>query len=548
MGAGASSSSSSNENEIRLQEENQVLRRRLNQLNAQLAGGSNAVGNGSGGERSSGLSKTESKRGIQGGVNSGGESDGRRGEVSAETREVGALVANYVKVAIDKPQEIQEVIAEAVEASLLFNSMTAEEKSECVDAFSQQTFQAGDEIIKQGDSGNDFYVLVQGEVEIMVKPKGGKRGVSKGMLSEGQSFGELALLYNTPRAATIVARCETSVWTLTRDIFVTISTYFKQQRLLKYEKFLQKVDLFKDMQHEKLMRVAEALESEKHLKDEPIILQGEKGHHFYLIENGQVRYEVTNMETNEKSDVGTGGPGDCFGDKALIDDNDSRTASVFATTDVKLLCMERTQFKQLMKGLEAQMLTPQEKEEQLRDATLVGEKFRKEINMDSLDVMRTLGEGAFGRVRLVKNKESDTMYALKYLSKQHIMKNQSQSHVINERNIMMMIDNPFVLKLHNTYQDTRYVYFLVELIRGGELFTLLRDLMTLSEKMARFYAAGVIQGFEHMHERNICYRDLKPENLLLNKDGYIKIVDLGLSKVVPDRTWTLCGKFLSKKL
>ena len=100
MGAGASSSSSSNENEIRLQEENQVLRRRLNQLNAQLAGGSNAVGNGSGGERSSGLSKTESKRGIQGGVNSGGESDGRRGEVSAETREVGALVANYVKVAI----------------------------------------------------------------------------------------------------------------------------------------------------------------------------------------------------------------------------------------------------------------------------------------------------------------------------------------------------------------------------------------------------------------------------------------------------------------
>ena len=72
--------------------------------------------------------------------------------------------------------------------------------------------------------------------------------------------------------------------------------------------------------------------------------------------------------------------------------------------------------------------------------------------------------------------------------------------------------------------------------------------MTLSEKMARFYAAGVIQGFEHMHERNICYRDLKPENLLLNKDGYIKIVDLGLSKVVPDRTWTLCGKFLSKKL
>ena len=109
---------------------------------------------------------------------------------------------------------------------------------------------------------------------------------------------------------------------------------------------------------------------------------------------------------------------------------------------------------------------------------------------------------------------------------------------------MMMIDTPFVLKLYNTYQDTRYLYFLVELIHGGELFTLLRDLIQLSEKMARFYAGCVVQGFEHLHERDIVYRDLKPENLLLNKKGYIKIVDLGLAKVVKDGTYTLCGEII----
>ena len=535
MGGGVSKETI--DNEMRLQEENQKLRRRLNELNSQItqleAAGS-AGGVSGGGPGGAGGEENE-KRAVPGG------GIVRRGEVSAEVREIGALMENYKKVSFDKSQEVKEVIAEAVEQSLLFNSMGSEEKSECVDAFSEQTFKAGDEIIIQGTVGNDFYIIYEGEVEVMVKPQRGTRAVSKGHLTEGKSFGELALLYNTPRAATIIARRDISVWVLTRAIFQTISTYFTHQRLLKYKKFLQEVELFKEMEPEKLMRVAEALEAEKHEKDHPIVLQGEKGIHFYLIESGTVRYEVTDKDTQEKKNVGEAGPGDFFGDKALMDDNDERTASVYAVTDVQLLCMERTHFTKLMKGLEAMLLTPQEKEAQLRDATLVGEKFRKEITHDQLTIMRTLGEGAFGRVRLVKHTESETMYALKYLSKQHIVNNSSEGHVVNERNIMMMVDSPFILKLHNTYQDSRYLYFLVELIRGGELFTLLRDLIALSEKMARFYAAGVIQGFEHMHGKNICYRDLKPENLLLNKDGYIKIVDLGLAKVVPDRTWTLCG-------
>ena len=515
----------------RLMEENRKLRQRLESSSTNTNSGETAGNN----------TRKDTRRDTGTATGEGGQGAVRRGEISAEVRKVSMIIANYKKVHVEKLKEIRDILSSAVEESLLFNSMGAEEKSECVDAFRPQNFNSNETIIRQNEVGDDFYIVTSGTVEVLVKSSAAKRATSKGTLSKGQSFGELALLYNTPRAATIIAQTNVSLWVLPRSLFVNISTYFKYQRQNLYVTFLKKVEVFESMAHEKLIRVAEALESEKHVAGEPIILQGERGDHFYLIAKGSVTYKVRDPETKEQQDVGDGNAGDFFGDKCLTDENDKRTASVYAVTDVELLCMERAMFHKLMKGLESQLLTPEQKATQLRDATKVGEKFRRDIPLEQLTIMRTLGEGAFGRVRLVKHKESGLLYALKYLSKKHITDGSSEAHVINERNIMMSVDNPFILQLHNTYQDSRYLYFLLELIRGGELFTLLRDLIQLSEKTARFYAAGVIQGFNHMHNHDIVYRDLKPENLLLNKHGYIKIVDLGLAKLVPDRTWTLCG-------
>ena len=111
----------------------------------------------------------------------------------------------------------------------------------------------------------------------------------------------------------------------------------------------------------------------------------------------------------------------------------------------------------------------------------------------------------------------------------------------NERAVMMVLDHPFLLRLHNTYRDDIRLYFLLELCMGGELFTALRLKGTFQDKEARFYAATVVLAFQDMHSKDICHRDLKPENLLLDDDGYLKMVDFGLAKKVVDRTWTLCG-------
>merc|ERR1711972_1242575 len=104
-----------------------------------------------------------------------------------------------------------------------------------------------------------------------------------------------------------------------------------------------------------------------------------------------------------------------------------------------------------------------------------------------------------------------------------------------------MLDNPFLVNLRATYKDEYRVYFLLEACLGGELFTILRKMRSFDEATARFYCVMLVEAFDYMHERDIIYRDLKPENLVLTRDGYLKVTDFGFAKVVPNKTFTLCG-------
>lgn len=535
MGSGASAPVAPAENSSSkleyLQQENARLLSHIQQLEARLGASSPS---------SQDASSYESS--LEDNV-AGNARTGRREEISAEVRQMEIITSNYVKpTGTPKSKETISILSQAVEQSLLFNSLGRADKADCVSAFTKEEHGAGYEVISQGDRGDAFYVITGGELAVMVKSQTGSTD-RKGVLKAGHSFGELALLYNKARAATIVTRTPVVIWSLSRDTFVTISAFYKSQRTNQSVKYLKKIGAFAALGRGKLASVAEAMDHETHRAGETIILQGERGQHFYLIKEGKVRYEKTSEAPNGDTSaeiIGEDGPGGCFGERALLDDNDKRTASVVAATNVHLLSMDRSIFRQLIKGRERELLAMR-KESLIREATKVGERFRKTIHLSDLDILRTLGEGAFGRVRLVKHKETDVMYALKYLAKKNIVDNASQEHVSNEKTIMMMIDNAFVLKLYNSFQDKRYLYFLVELVRGGELFTLLRDEGSLHDKSARFYAAGVIEAFKSMHALCITYRDLKPENLLITRDGYIKLIDLGLAKVVTERTWTLCG-------
>ena len=165
----------------------------------------------------------------------------------------------------------------------------------------------------------------------------------------------------------------------------------------------------------------------------------------------------------------------------------------------------------------------------------------RKVILHDFEVMRTLGTGSFGRVHLVKVKSTGKYLAMKVLKKVEVVKHKQVEHTLNEKNILEAIYHPFLVNLYACFQDFGNLYVIMEYICGGELFSYLRKSQRFPNQVARFYAGEVLLAFEYMHSKDIIYRDLKPENLLIDKNGNIKITDFGFAKVVPDVTWTLCG-------
>lgn len=162
-------------------------------------------------------------------------------------------------------------------------------------------------------------------------------------------------------------------------------------------------------------------------------------------------------------------------------------------------------------------------------------------NLNDFQLLKTLGTGTFGRVYLSKYRDTNQYYAVKVLPKTEIVRLKQVEHINSEKNILAIIDFPFIVNMICTFQDTQNIYMLLEYVIGGELFSHLRRSGRFSNDITRFYTAEIVLAIEYLHSLNIIYRDLKPENLLLDERGHIKITDFGFAKRVTDRTWTLCG-------
>lgn len=165
----------------------------------------------------------------------------------------------------------------------------------------------------------------------------------------------------------------------------------------------------------------------------------------------------------------------------------------------------------------------------------------KEKRLQQFDFLHTVGTGTFGRVMLVRNRDTKQHFALKIMSIVEVVKLKQIEHVKNEKYILEQITHPFIIKLLWTHHSDQYLYMLLEYVPGGELFSLLRQSTKFDLKSAVFYAAEIVCAFEYLHGQDIVYRDLKPENILLDAEGHIKLADFGFSKKIPHRTYTLCG-------
>ena len=162
--------------------------------------------------------------------------------------------------------------------------------------------------------------------------------------------------------------------------------------------------------------------------------------------------------------------------------------------------------------------------------------------LEDFDVGETLGTGTFGRVRLSRCEKTAKCHALKIMKKSNVIELKQVDHINSEIKILSKINHPFIVNMDGYFQNSTNIYVVLEFVQGGELYTYLRKEERLSNDTARFYAMEVVVCFEYLHQADIVYRDLKPENLLITADGHLKITDFGFAKELKDGlAWTLCG-------
>uniref|UniRef100_A0AAQ4RY88 cGMP-dependent protein kinase n=1 Tax=Gasterosteus aculeatus aculeatus TaxID=481459 RepID=A0AAQ4RY88_GASAC len=370
---------------------------------------------------------------------------------------------------------LSDLIVKAIQKNDFLSRLDDEQTAMMVDLLAVSSYKPNDDVIKEGTEGDSMYIVAAGELLVT------QAGQTLRSLTTGDVFGELAILYNCRRTATVKAKTAVRLWCMERQTYRTIITNKSKKKREQLLGFL------KTLVHE-LCNV--------------IVREGAEANAFYIILKGEVRCSIQ---------IRRMGKGEHFGEQALIREV-LRTATCSAEGPVTCLSIDK----------DRHTIPP--------------------LHLFLWDPV-TLGVGGFGRVELVTTVNHEEYYAMKRVSKKHIVAKRQEEHMLFEKKILKATQCNFIVSLHAAFKDTRYIYMVMEFCVGGEIWTKLKEVGRFDEPIAMFCTACVVEAYAYLHKKNIMYRDLKPENLMLDIKGYVKLVDFGFSKemVHGDKTYSFVG-------
>ncbi|KAL2082189.1 hypothetical protein ACEWY4_022007 [Coilia grayii] len=444
---------------------------------------------------------------------------------------------------VKKTASEAEQIRQAVLKNDFLSRLDEEQISMMVELLEAVDRCPGDDIIVEGSEGDSMYIVAAGELKVT------QAGHELRTLSSGDVFGELAILYNCKRTASVKAATAVRLWSIQRQKYRTIMTNKSKKKREQLMGFLKTAQTLKALNDLQLSKIIDSMEEVKFQKNEVIVREGAEGNTFYIILEGEVL--VTKRVNNQQKTIRRMGQGEHFGELALIREI-LRTATCTAMGPVTCFCIDKEVFEETipienlelhneLKGTE-----PSTEPENVRSGSTLRLKdlvpvFYQEGRYQGDPV--TLGVGGFGRVELVTSVHHGKYYAVKKVSKKHIVAKRQEAHMLFEKRILQVIQSDFIVKLHAAFRDSRYIYMLMEFCQGGEIWTKLKEVGRFDEPVAVFVTACVVEAFAYLHKKSIMYRDLKPENLLLDARGYVKLVDFGFAKELSRgvKTYSFCG-------
>lgn len=299
----------------------------------------------------------------------------------------------------------------------------------------------------------------------------------------------------------------------------------KKERFAQKMLAVKKVPIFRHLNKQQTERVVMSLQDRKCQHGEVVIRQGESGQHFFVIVKGETTVTIDGKK------IRTQGKNASFGERALLFD-EPRSATVQVSSEAaELWTLEKSVFKQI---ITEKMRRDLEYRISIQDAG---------VTLSDLKPLSFLGAGAFSTVRLVEHRKTGAKYALKTCKR--TLNGKMPTEMKTECDILAENDHPFILYMVAVFETKTYVSMLTEILAGGELWSALRKLpVMLPREAARFYTASILIAVEALWDRNVVYRDLKPENVMLDQEGYVKIIDFGVSKKLGElesRTYTVVG-------
>eukprot|EP01147_Barroeca_monosierra_P009893 gene9893-2082_t len=259
-------------------------------------------------------------------------------------------VEDYERKVVPKDASTMMRLQQAVAENILFQHLEKEELSEVLDAMFLVKKSAGETVIEQGDEGDNFYVVDEGELEVWKTEEEGEEPKKVLDLTVGGSFGELALIYNQPRAATVKCKTDCQLWAIDQHTYRRILMGSTMRKRKEYEEFLSKVEILSSLDKYERMQIADSLVPCTFSDGSDIVKQGDDGEDFFIIVDGEVIVMQQN-DKGEKGEVGRLSRAEYFGEIALLKDN-KRHATVTANGDVKCVKLDRGTFERMLGPVE----------------------------------------------------------------------------------------------------------------------------------------------------------------------------------------------------